>query len=867
MEITPPSSLPALVPDPFADPASGPLAEPPPGTHPHAVEAAGWLLEGRFFTVDTGGAITMWSPPAAEAFAWSRLDIVRSRFSDVLLAPASREAHAERLGKLLEGTPDASTFRAEAVAVDANGERMRVAFSAVPIHVGVGYEFNALLQEIASSSQTARSLEQLKARGDSVLALIDGAVKGRHAELAESADAQRLAGALVVFRVLERSAPAAADGEAPVVGGIEAELADALRDAEESRARAESARSRVEEAIAESDRLRGELAEAQRRAAADVERSREALARAREEARADAKRHEAELRATREQHAAEAERLLSELSRARETATATAERLTQEVAAAHAEAEEAARELTAAQRDLTAARAELARRGDELEVLRASDGALRDELRILRADAAQARALAERASAELEGARRAAAAHPAAGGEEAAAARAADARVEDARAAAKAAEKETREAHAEAERLAAELAEAARESGRLAAEAEAAQARDAALQAELSALADATAEARAQADHAAAELEHTRAELERARAAREAGAASASDELARRDGELGVVRAELNGVRTELQAARGSVERLEAERDATRTDAERAASETREEIARLKQELDDARAALAAARATPAVLPLAKSRPAEPAASDAARPPRMAKERASRYLDFVLEVEDVPAEVAAPKKREPIALEALVEMAREVDSKNPYNRRHSERVAGYAAALAEALGFERPRIEAIRQVALVHDVGKSEIGEAIVAKDDPLNLEELDAEARHSDIGRDLLVAAGEPKLAEWVRHVHERYDGGGHPLGLGGSDIPEESRVLHAADALDHMTRPRAYRRNRPLREALSELAFCAGTRLDPRIARTLIDLVEGGKLKVEGAGTIQKLGQPLGNPRGRAL
>jgi HD-GYP domain-containing protein (c-di-GMP phosphodiesterase class II) len=100
---------------------------------------------------------------------------------------------------------------------------------------------------------------------------------------------------------------------------------------------------------------------------------------------------------------------------------------------------------------------------------------------------------------------------------------------------------------------------------------------------------------------------------------------------------------------------------------------------------------------------------------------------------------------------------------------------------------------------------------------------------------------------------------------VHERWDGGGRPLGLGGGDIPEESRILHAIDALDHMTRPRAYRRNRPLREALAELAFCAGTRLDPSIARTLIDLVEQGKVQVEGAGTLQRLGQPLGRSRGR--
>jgi HD-GYP domain-containing protein (c-di-GMP phosphodiesterase class II) len=65
-------------------------------------------------------------------------------------------------------------------------------------------------------------------------------------------------------------------------------------------------------------------------------------------------------------------------------------------------------------------------------------------------------------------------------------------------------------------------------------------------------------------------------------------------------------------------------------------------------------------------------------------------------------------------------------------------------------------------------------------------------------------------------------------------------------------------------MTRPRAYRRNRPLREALAELAFCAGTRLDPDIARTLIDLVESGGIQVEGPVARQRIGRPLGRPRG---
>jgi HD-GYP domain-containing protein (c-di-GMP phosphodiesterase class II) len=99
-----------------------------------------------------------------------------------------------------------------------------------------------------------------------------------------------------------------------------------------------------------------------------------------------------------------------------------------------------------------------------------------------------------------------------------------------------------------------------------------------------------------------------------------------------------------------------------------------------------------------------------------------------------------------------------------------------------------------------------------------------------------------------MLAGAGLPELARWVFHVHERFDGEGYPYGLAGREIPMESRILHAADALDQMTRPSAYRRHRPLREALSEISYCSGTRLDAEIAGRVIGMIEGGDLKVSG-------------------
>jgi diguanylate cyclase (GGDEF)-like protein len=187
-------------------------------------------------------------------------------------------------------------------------------------------------------------------------------------------------------------------------------------------------------------------------------------------------------------------------------------------------------------------------------------------------------------------------------------------------------------------------------------------------------------------------------------------------------------------------------------------------------------------------------------------------------------------------------------LSTLTALAKAVDSKSRWTAAHSERVATYAVAIARSFDLPQDRVDSIRQAALLHDVGKIGIRDSILTKEQPLNLEELDELQRHSELGRAMLSGAGLPELARWVFHLHERFDGDGFPYGLAGREIPMESRILHAADALDAMTRPSAYRRHRPLREALAELSYCAGSRIDPEVAGRLIDLIERGELKVQG-------------------
>jgi len=183
-------------------------------------------------------------------------------------------------------------------------------------------------------------------------------------------------------------------------------------------------------------------------------------------------------------------------------------------------------------------------------------------------------------------------------------------------------------------------------------------------------------------------------------------------------------------------------------------------------------------------------------------------------------------------------------------LARAVDAKDGYTHLHSHRVAFYAATLAISLGLEGERVDMIRTAGVLHDVGKIGITDGILLKPGKLTEEEFAVMRRHSELGRDIIAGAGMREIADWVCHLHERYDGRGYPHGLAGELIPLESRILAAADALEAMTYPRVYRPALPLREALGELELGAGSQFDPAVADRLVQLVRSGELQLGNSG-----------------
>jgi putative nucleotidyltransferase with HDIG domain len=158
--------------------------------------------------------------------------------------------------------------------------------------------------------------------------------------------------------------------------------------------------------------------------------------------------------------------------------------------------------------------------------------------------------------------------------------------------------------------------------------------------------------------------------------------------------------------------------------------------------------------------------------------------------------------------------------------------------RHSEAVVGLSVQVARQLGLAEDSVEEVRQVALLHDIGKIGIPEAILDKPGRLDNAEWAVMRMHPDIGAGIVASIDSlAHLAPAVRAVHERFDGGGYPEGLSGREIPLASRITFVCDAYHAMTSARPYRPT-PLsaNAAAAELHDNAGLQFDPDIVAALL-------------------------------
>jgi diguanylate cyclase (GGDEF)-like protein len=202
-------------------------------------------------------------------------------------------------------------------------------------------------------------------------------------------------------------------------------------------------------------------------------------------------------------------------------------------------------------------------------------------------------------------------------------------------------------------------------------------------------------------------------------------------------------------------------------------------------------------------------------------------------------------VEELSADERADRLEHARALAALGALAKAIDAKDPATIRHSERVAALASELAAEAGWDAAEVARLHDAALVHDVGKIGVPDAVLSKPGRLNDEEYEIIKRHADLGARIVAGVLDPEQTAWVRGHHERHDGRGYPDGLAGDQIIEGAWLLALADAWDAMTGARVYSAPMELPAALDEVRRHDGDQFHPDAVAALERLDARGVLQ----------------------
>jgi HD-GYP domain-containing protein (c-di-GMP phosphodiesterase class II) len=196
------------------------------------------------------------------------------------------------------------------------------------------------------------------------------------------------------------------------------------------------------------------------------------------------------------------------------------------------------------------------------------------------------------------------------------------------------------------------------------------------------------------------------------------------------------------------------------------------------------------------------------------------------------------------------REKEKMFLSGIKVVADTVEANSPFTRKHSDRVEKVARFLAEKLGFPYERKYILSVACILHDIGKVGIDSRIVYKPGTLTPAERKIMEKHPELGSKIVKNLYGFKIDHFIRHHHERWDGGGYPDGLKGEEIPFESRIIALADAFDSMITDRPYRTGMPLNDVIEEIKRCAGTQFDPDLSaiflETLTDNIANFKLQI---------------------
>jgi len=177
----------------------------------------------------------------------------------------------------------------------------------------------------------------------------------------------------------------------------------------------------------------------------------------------------------------------------------------------------------------------------------------------------------------------------------------------------------------------------------------------------------------------------------------------------------------------------------------------------------------------------------------------------------------------------------------ILSLIRTIELKDPSTKGHSERVAGYALRIADALDLPADMKKDLRHGCLIHDCGKIGIPEAILNHPAGLDPDQRELVKQHARWGGEVVEMAGlHPRIVNIARYHHERYDGKGYPFGLAGLHIPIEARIVALADVYDALVSDRPYRKRLPHSQIVEYIQREKDAAFDPQLADLFLEALE---------------------------
>jgi putative nucleotidyltransferase with HDIG domain len=173
-----------------------------------------------------------------------------------------------------------------------------------------------------------------------------------------------------------------------------------------------------------------------------------------------------------------------------------------------------------------------------------------------------------------------------------------------------------------------------------------------------------------------------------------------------------------------------------------------------------------------------------------------------------------------------------------------LDLRDKETEGHTQRVTEMTVRLARAFGLNESDLVQVRWGALLHDIGKLAVPDAVLHKPGPLSDGEWELMKRHPFLAYEMISPIHYLRRAVDIPYCHhEKWDGTGYPRGLTGEQIPVAARLFAVVDMWDAITSDRPYRPAWSRERALAYIREQSGKHLDPEVVLAFLDFIQTGE------------------------